>query len=263
MNTTNIPMVGILGMGFVGSAIHAFFPNAKTYDKYKGNQPFETILATDILYLCLPTLFIDSSYDMTEVDDTLEKLSEARYTGVILVKSTVLPLYCSTANAKYPDLKIVHNPEFLTARTAAHDFAQQSHVVLGYTGESCAAVPIIETFYRMFFPKANISVVNAEVSALMKLTCNSFYAVKVQFFTEIYLLCEHMGISYEQLKELILKNKWVNPNHTTVPGPDGKISFGGACLPKDIKALNAFLEELQIPNKILEASIQERNTMRE
>ena len=72
-----------------------------------------------------------------------------------------------------------------------------------------------------------------------------------------------MGISYEQLKELILKNKWVNPNHTTVPGPDGKISFGGACLPKDIKALNAFLEELQIPNKILEASIQERNTMRE
>jgi len=255
--------VGILGMGFVGSAIHAFFPDAKKYDKYKDSQPFETILATDVLYLCLPTLFTNSSYDMTEMDITLEKLSDAQYTGVILVKSTVVPNYCSTANAKYPHLKIVHNPEFLTARTAAHDFAHQSHVVLGYTAESCAAVPIIETFYRTFFPNAEISVVNAEVSALMKLTCNSFYAVKVQFFTEIYLLCEQMGIDYEQIKELVLKNKWINPMHTTIPGPDGKISFGGACLPKDINALHAFLEERNVPNKLLKASIEERNTMRE
>ena len=254
--------VGIIGMGFVGTAIHAFFPDAKTYDKYKGPSPFESILSTDVLYLCLPTLFIESSYDMTEMDTTLEKLANHAYNGIILVKSTVLPHYCSIMNAKYPDLKIIHNPEFLTARSAAHDFAYQTHIVLGYTAESFPVIPSIEKFYGLLFSKADISIVSSETSGLMKLACNSYYAVKVQFFTEIYLLCEKIGIPYENVKELMLKNKWINPMHTSVPGPDGELSFGGACLPKDINALNSFMNEINVPNKILTATIQERNTMR-
>ena len=61
----------------------------------------------------------------------------------------------------------------------------------------------------------------------------------------------------------MLNNKWINSNHTSVPGSDGQVSFGGACLPKDINALNQFMIVNNTPNKVVNAVIMERNVMRE
>ena len=262
MNRVN--RVGILGLGFVGSAINSFFPEAKTHDKYKDGSPFDAILDTDILFLCLPTLFNPQTYtyDTTELGLTLEKLADKAYAGIILVKSTVEPNYCQEMNKMYPALKIMHNPEFLTARTAIEDFANQSHIILGYTIESHQAVPGVEQFYKKHFPQACLSVVTAEEAGLAKLACNSFYAVKVQFFTEIYCLCQRLGISFDSVRQLMLNNNWINPMHTIVPGPDGAISYGGACLPKDTEALRAFMALHAAPNNLLEATILEREIMR-
>jgi len=97
---------------------------------------------------------------------------------------------------------------------------------------------------------------------MAKITCNSFYACKIQFFTEIKLFCDQQGISYDNVKDLIIKNGWVNPMHLEVPGHDGKISFGGACLPKDIQCLNSLLEEHHIDNKVINAVVEENKKMR-
>ena len=35
-------------------------------------------------------------------------------------------------------------------------------------------------------------------------------------------------------------------SHLSVPGPDGKFGFGGSCFPKDIQAMIAFGEELDV-----------------
>jgi UDPglucose 6-dehydrogenase len=96
----------------------------------------------------------------------------------------------------------------------------------------------------------------------MKIFANSFYSVKVQFFNELYLICEKMGCSYETVKDLMLKNGWINPMHTQVPGPDGELSYGGACFPKDTNALLNFMREYSSPSKVLESTISERNEMR-
>ena len=62
---------------------------------------------------------------------------------------------------------------------------------------------------------------------------------------------------------MMLKNGWINPMHTDVPGPDGKMSYGGLCFPKDTNALNEFMKQNNIPNSVLNATICERNSMRE
>ena len=51
--------------------------------------------------------------------------------------------------------------------------------------------------------------------------------------------------------------------HTTVPGPDGQLSYGGYCFPKDTNALLHHMEDEDVPHGILEACINERNKMRE
>ena len=71
-----------------------------------------------------------------------------------------------------------------------------------------------------------------------------------------------INILIEKSKELMLKNGWINPMHTEVPGPDGQLSYGGYCFPKDTNALLQHMIKEDTPNKVLEATINERNEMR-
>ena len=82
-------------------------------------------------------------------------------------------------------------------------------------------------------------------------------------FNEFYDVCKHKEISYDNVLELMLKNDWINPMHTAVPGPDGKLAYGGACFPKDTNALNEFCKRYGMMNSVLDAAIRERDILRE
>ena len=113
------------------------------------------------------------------------------------------------------------------------------------------------------FPNSAISMCSSRESECMKIFCNSFYATKVQFFNEIYLLCNSIGVEYSNVRNLMLNNDWINPMHTLVPGPDGQLSYGGACFPKDTKALEKFMIESDISHEVLSAAIRERSKYRD
>lgn len=261
--------IGICGYGFVGSAISSFFTeksyNVVIYDKYKDIGTFEKVIDTEILFICLPTNYDKciESYNMTEINMTLERLYNHKYIGIIVIKSTVLPNYCKNMNNMYPNLTIVANPEFLSAKTALEDFRNQKHILLGYTRYSKKAIIKLEEMYRELLGDVEITVVDADEAALIKLGCNSFYATKIQYFTELYMLCNKLGVSYENVKDGMLRNGWINKNHTEVPGSDGKVSFGGMCFPKDIKALCSYMEEMNSTNSVLKGVIEERERLRD
>jgi len=269
--------IGICGCGFVGNAIYQFLLNQKkldlhinVYDKYKhlnknkNLNTFDCVLDSDILFICLPTIYDEElkTYNMTEIDITLKLLAEHNFNGILLIKSTILPDYCSTINNLYPNLNIIHNPEFLSASSALEDFSTQTHIILGHTQQSIAYINTITDFYKNLFPNAEVSVCTSEESTLTKLACNSFYATKIQYFTELYLLCQHLKVPYTNVKHLMLKNGWISPHHTTIPGHDGQLSFGGACFPKDIKAFTQYMMACEIPSEVLHSVITERDKMR-
>ena len=116
--------------------------------------------------------------------------------------------------------------------------------------------------FEKYYPDAEISHCTSLESESMKIFVNSYYSVKIQFFNELYLLCENNGYDYNIIKKLMLKNGWINPMHTDVPGPDGKLSYGGECFPKDTSSLNSYMEKLNSPNEVLKATISERNKFR-
>ena len=143
-------------------------------------------------------------------------------------------MICEKISNEYINLNICHNPEFLTARTAFTDFHSQEHIVLGKT-QNCDINQYerLKTFYHVKYSNAEISCSSSTESESMKIFVNSFYASKIQLFNEYYLLCKNNGSDYNRIVELMLKNKWINPMHTMVPGTDGQLSYGGACF-KDI-----------------------------
>jgi len=264
-------LIGVIGLGFVGGSMYKSFKlknvNVIGYDKYKECEyTFSNCIKADILFLCLPTVFNEEkcSYDMSSIEDVLEELNNNNYNGIIVIKSTVEPMTTSNLQIKYPLLKLVHNPEFLTARTAFEDFHNQTHIILGratYINDDDMNKLI--SFYKKYYMYAEISLCTSIESESMKIFVNCFYSVKIQFFNELYLLSKSMGADYNKIRDLMLKNKWINPMHTTVPGPDGLLSYGGYCFPKDTNALYNHMKRMNTPHMVLEATINERNSMRE
>lgn len=271
MNVQNIS-IGICGLGFVGSAMQQSFEkngfivnkNLFLYDKFREIGTFDNLLKADILFLALPTSYNDKnqSYDLGPLNETLEKLMHNTYHGITVIKSTMCPQTTDNFYNKYK-LNLIHNPEFLTARTAFDDFHNQNLIVLGQN-KNCDQdkVELVRKFYEQFYPDAQINICEATESESMKLFGNCFYATKIQFFNEMYLLCQKTGADYNTVKNLMLSYGWINPNHTDVPGHDGKLSFGGGCFPKDTSAMLAFMKDNDSPHEVIEAVISERNEMR-
>lgn len=265
-------IISIIGLGFVGSAMYSSFTkksinNLIIYDKYKngGIGLLESCLKADIIFLALPTLFnnLTKQYDKEPIYETCDYLEKNSFSGVVVIKSTVEPETTNLLSKKYHTLHFIHNPEFLTARTAEEDFHNQKHIVLG-KGITCPTDKFtnVRKFYLENYPDAEISECTALESESMKIYLNSFYAMKIQFFTELYLLCEKNNSNFQTIKTMMLKNNWINPAHTNIPGPDGSISYGGLCFPKDTMALNEYMKKYNSPNKLLSSTIEERNSIR-
>ena len=261
--------IGIIGIGFVGGAMKKSFELKKqivvAYDKYKELNTFEETLKTDVIFLCLPTLFNEQTneYDKEPMHEICSKLVNNNYKGLVVIKSTVEPKTTNNFNKLYPSLKLVHNPEFLTAVTAFEDFHNQTHIVLGKgLNISDNDIEPLVKLYKELYPSADISICSSTESESMKSFVNCFYSVKVQFFNELYLTCQADNCDYNIVKNLMLKNNWINSMHTYVPGPDGQLSYGGYCFPKDTNALLQHMKNMNVPHKVLQATIDERNIMR-
>lgn len=267
--------VSIIGLGFVGGAMNKSFQLKNDgsyeiygYDKYKngGIGSLELCIDSEIIFLALPTEYNSSTkeYDKTPIYSVLDGLEINKYNKCIVIKSTVDPTTTDFLQEKYPNMSFIHNPEFLTARTAFEDCHNQTHIVLGKT-DQCNSDLYKSTinFYKQMYPGAEISRCTSIESESMKIFCNSFYAVKVQFFNELYLLSQKLNADYDTVVQLMLKNNWINPMHTNVPGPDGKLSYGGLCFPKDTNALLQTMKKHDSEHKLLEACVEERNEMRD
>jgi len=261
-------MISIIGLGFVGSSMMKSFKikgiKVKGYDKFKASDSFEECLESNILFLALPTIFNceTNTYDKEPIYETCEKLVSHNYKGIIVIKSTIEPETTKYLSENY-DLKFVHNPEFLSAATAFEDFHNQTHIVLGKGPRvNDKDLETLKEFYMMGYPNAEISFCTSTESESMKSFVNCFYAAKIQFFNELYLLCEKINCDFDVVKNLMLKNKWINPMHTDVPGRGGELSYGGLCFPKDTNALLHFMKIKNTKHKVLQAVIDERNEMR-
>jgi len=257
--------IGIIGVGFVGSAIKKSFEekgvDVKSYDKYKDLDSFEDVEKSDIIFMNLPTPMIEGgAYDKNAIFENLDKLENSDFSGTVVVKSTVEPGTIDNMNKKY-SFYVIHNPEFLTERTAYEDFHNQKHIVLGIDN-ICQETMAVFEFFSEYYPDAEISITKSKHSEAMKLFCNNFYAMKIMIFNEFYSLCEKMNMSYDDVVSLMIKNEWINPMHTKVPGPDGKLGYGGNCFIKDTKALLEFLKRNDCIHSVLEACVKQRDLMR-
>ena len=255
--------IGIIGQGFVGTAIREGLKNSYpvfVYDKKEDICPeasyrsLDTVVGScEIIFQCLPTPMRKSGEcDLTIVEKSLKDLSSLSRSynknPIVVIKSTVPPGTCERLNQEFENINIVFSPEFLTEANSIDDFKNQAHVILGGPRPYTTQVKIM---FRKAFPHIPIVETGYQTAEMVKYVANTFLATKVAFANEIYDICCATGVEYKEVVEFAKLDERLGNSHWQVPGPDTKRGFGGSCFPKDINALIAYAESTGIEPNIL------------
>jgi UDPglucose 6-dehydrogenase len=247
MNTMERYKVGIIGNGFVGeSQAFAFSPIADVriydIDPLKSTTTLEDVHTCDFIFVCVPTPMKSSgNQDLSYVDSVFEHANSG---PVYIIKSTVLPGTTKQLQTKYKDLNIIFNPEFLTERTAKLDMLTQARIVLGGEREMTNKV---ELLYSSRFMNRHFIHTDSTTAELIKYMNNSFFATKVSIMNEFHRLSNALGANWNDALYGFASDGRIGDSHLHVPGPDGKLGYGGTCFPKDVNAIVTLAEELGAP----------------
>ena len=179
----------------------------------------------------------DGSSDMSAVFSVAESIAEniSDY-RVIATKSTVPVGTCQ----KLTDIiksktginfDYVSNPEFLKEGAAVEDFMSPDRIIIGTTNPSVRT--IMQQLYSPFMRKRSRILFMDPVSAEMtKYAANTMLATRISFMNELSGLCEKLGADIELVRQGLGSDSRIGSGFL-FPG----VGYGGACFPKDIRAL--------------------------
>ena len=257
--------IGIVGKGFVGSAVqNGFSPNTgcdmevRVYDKDPLRSLHtleETVNESDFVFISVPTpANTDGKINLTILNDAINDINEVSTNRetIFLVRSTVVPGTTSNIQQTFPKLRIVFNPEFLTERSANFDFINQTRFILGGDKENTSKVS--DLFRWRFGKSISILETNYETAELIKYMNNTFFATKISFLNDMKLLSDKCGVIWEDAVDGFVRDGRIGHSHLNVPGHDGRYGFGGSCFPKDIQAIMNYADELGVDMNVLKGT---------
>lgn len=144
------------------------------------------------------------------------------------------------------DFDVVSNPEFLREGVAVYDVQHTDRIIIGADSERAA-----QKMMDLYGYSASHKMVMTPKSAEMtKYAANSFLSTKISFINEIANLCDVVGADVKQVAEGMMRDRRIAP-FFLVPG----IGFGGACFPKDTRAISYLAKSHGYDFKIVDAAI--------
>lgn len=246
--------IGIVGQGFVGSAIREGlkgYYDVMTYDldvsKCTHSQE-DVCKESDIIFVCLPTpMRKDGSCDTRILEKAVSEINEQcvndpnKNRPILVVKSTIPPGTTKKLDSIATVLNVCFSPEFLTEANSFEDFKHQTRIIVGgNTDIKCSSARKVKRMFRKPFPRIPIVVTKWETAEMVKYFTNCFLASKVTFANQMFQICNDSNIDYDKVCEYALYDERIGKSHLAVPGPDGDLGFGGHCFPKDLAAMIAF-----------------------
>jgi UDPglucose 6-dehydrogenase len=256
--------IGVIGQGFVGSAVREGMKNyydVRTFDiNGNCNEPSldELVSQVNETFLCLPTPMRKSGEcDLSIVRECLQNISNIvefyqKENFIVIIKSTIPPGTTEQLNKEFKFLHIAFNPEFLTEANAVDDYKNQNRIIIGADRPYSSRVKQI---FAKAFPKVPIIKTSSTIAETIKYVTNTFLSMKVSYANEIYQLCNALEIDYDKVIEYARYDDRLGNSHWAVPGPDGDFGFGGHCFPKDIAALSYVASQLGVDRTMLVATM--------
>jgi len=219
----------------------------------KFTQSYDSVGESKIVFIAVGTPSLeDGSADLSQVKGVASKIAKnlgSDFT-VVSCKSTVpvgtnleveaIVRENAPEGAKFA---VVSCPEFLREGTGVSDTLYPDRVIIG--SESQEATDLL---LELHAPVGGKRVVTDLASAeLIKYAANSILATKISFANLIAQYCEKTGANAEVVLEAVGFDNRVSEKFLNVG-----IGYGGACFPKDVKALAYIGKNLGLDTGLLD-----------
>ena len=216
----------------------------------------ETAAFGDVHFICVgtPQRPDGLAADLTFVEASVTGLASRLTRKALIVGKSTVPV--GTAEwveqlvrrhaPEGVDAEVAWSPEFLQEGVAVEDVLRPNRVIFGV--KSDWARGMLYTAHKGVFDLAMtedrevpVVVTDFATAELVKVAANAFLATKISFINAMAEVCEPAGADVTQLARAIgydprIGNKFLRAG----------IGFGGACLPKDIRAFQARAQELGV-----------------
>jgi UDPglucose 6-dehydrogenase len=212
----------------------------------------------------------DGSIDLSQVATASvmvgKLLASSKSKPLVVIKSTVTPGTTATVVKSLLEKEsgrtcgngfgLCSNPEFLREGQAIEDTLHPDRIVLGPLDRRSGLA--VRSLYRRFYGSKSPPIVETtpENAELIKYASNTFLATKISFVNFIARICESLpGADVGDVAFGMGLDPRIGKGYLKA-GP----GFGGACFPKDSRALSAFVLHLGIDNSLLSSMMEINDT---
>lgn len=248
----------------------------------------EAVLVSDITILAVGTPTVNNKIDLSFIKKAAKQIGKAlakiKKYHIVVVKSTVLPgvtegviklILEKYSKKKVGAFGLCMNPEFLREGSALEDALHPDRIIIGQidvkSGKEFAKIYTKVSALKIF--------TNLQTAEMIKYAANALFATLISYANEIARISETTGrIDVVDVWKGVHLDKRLSPldqRSQGFKGPyNGKMrirpeilnyilsgcGFGGSCLPKDIRALASFANELKVDTKIIKSVIDVNKT---
>jgi len=246
--------IGFIGQGWIGkNYADNFESRGYRVVRYALEAPYnenkDKIKDCSLVFMAVPTPTTTKEFNYRAVSSALEVV---RTGATVVIKSTLLPGTTHKLQNDFPNLFIMHSPEFLREKTAAYDAANPERNIIGipkYTEEHIKrAGEALSVLPKAPFAK----IMNAKEAELVKYAGNCFLYTKVTFMNMIYDLAQTTGANWEVVREAMINDHRIGESHTSPVHSSGHFDSGdyreergagGHCFIKDFEGLKLLYKE--------------------
>jgi UDPglucose 6-dehydrogenase len=188
----------------------------------------------------------EDAADMTYVDAAVSALAGAISRDALVVGKSTVPVgsarrlksVIAETKREGVEIELAWNPEFLREGFAVQDTLRPDRLVVGADSPRAHAV-LREVYADALSRDTPYIATDFETAELVKVAANAFLATKISFINAFAEVTETVGGDIRTLADAIGLDNRIGRRFL-----NAGIGFGGGCLPKDIRALQARVSEL-------------------
>ena len=212
----------------------------------------EALDGAEYIIICTPTNYdVESGmFDTSSVEAVIDEVIKSGVDTTIVIKSTIPVGYIDSVKKEKGIDNIFFSPEFLREGKALEDNLYPSRIVVG--AESEAAVKFGELLKNSALnDDVEVIYMQSTEAEAVKLFANTYLAMRVSYFNELDTFAEMKHLDSKKIIEAICLDPRIGKNYC-----NPSFGYGGYYLPKDTKQLRQNYEEKNIPQKMIEATVQ-------
>ena len=237
--------IGFIGQGWIGKHYADEFESRMyTVVRYSLEEPYiknkDLITECEVVFIAVPTPTHAGVFDASIVKDALSLVGKG---NIAVIKSTLIPGTTEKLQSEFPDIFVLHSPEFLVEATAAHDAAKPQRNLVGIPVDTAEfrekAVSILRILPEAPYKKIMMS----RDAEMVKYAGNCFLFTKVLYMNMLYDLAMANGCEWKSLQEALVHDPRIGESHTQPAHGNGR-GAGGHCLIKDFEAMRLLYNDV-------------------